>query len=114
MSVLSKDTTVMEWLAVFVGVSLMAMLAFTTLAPYVCAWSVTKCTIPSDLIRQIDQTQNTIQNLSLILFGFLFGASVGSRAKDKTIAELSVPSDAATTVTTSAPTTTTVTTGDPP
>lgn len=69
----------MERLAIFVGVSLMLMLAFTTAAPY-CF------TIRSpELVRQIDQTQNTIQNLALILFGFLFGASVGNRTKDQTI-----------------------------
>lgn len=83
---IQKDASVMEWLAVFVGVTLMGMLAFTTGAPYVCAWSAPKCVIPADLVRQIDQTQNTIQNLSLILFGFLFGASVGTRMKDNAIA----------------------------
>lgn len=75
----------MEWLAIFVGTALMLMLAFTTAAPYVCAWSTPVCKIPPDLVRQIDQTQNTIQNLALILFGFLFGASVGTRMKDATI-----------------------------
>lgn len=79
----------MERLAIFVGVSLMFMLAFTTAAPYLF-------TIKSpDLIRQIDQTQNTIQNLALILFGFLFGASVGTRAKDATIDTLAKTANAA-------------------
>jgi hypothetical protein len=69
----------MERLAIFVGVALMFMLAFTTVAPY--------CFVirSPELVRQIDQTQNTIQNLALILFGFLFGASVGNRTKDQTI-----------------------------
>jgi len=98
--VIDKSATVMEWLAVFVGVTLMGMLAFTTLAPYVCAWSTPRCAIPTDLIRQIDQTQNTIQNLALILFGFLFGASVGSRAKDKTISDLTSNAQVGTTSTT--------------
>lgn len=72
----------MERLAIFVGVSLMLMLAFTTVAPYLFDIK------SPDLIRQIDQTQNTIQNLALILFGFLFGASVGNRTKDATIETL--------------------------
>ena len=33
----------------------------------------------NNLIRQIDQTQNTIQNLCLILASFLYGTSVGKR-----------------------------------
>jgi hypothetical protein len=61
----------------------------------VCAWSAPRCVIPTDLIRQIDQTQNTIQNLALILFGFLFGASVGSRAKDTTINTLATTASSA-------------------
>ncbi len=68
-----NDTNRIEQLGFIFGVVLSLLLTFTVVAPYVF-------TIRSpELIRQIDQTQNTIQNLCLILAGFLYGTSVGKR-----------------------------------
>jgi hypothetical protein len=77
--VITNNSSSMERLGMIYGVGLVVMLAFTVVAPYAF-------TIKSpELIRQIDQTQNTIQNLCLILASFLFGTSVGKRMQESTI-----------------------------
>jgi hypothetical protein len=86
---ITRETPAMDKFAIAAGLMLMAMLAFNLVAPYACAFAGPQnCAVPDDLIRQIDQNQNTIQNLAIALFSFLFGASMGSRMKDTTISAM--------------------------
>lgn len=75
----------MERLAFWAGMGLMLLLAVTTMAPYACAWQGAQCHVPDNLVRLLDQNQNTVQNLAIYLFGFLFGTSVGKRKQEDTI-----------------------------
>jgi hypothetical protein len=86
---ITPTSTLMERLGFAFGLGLLFLLAFTTAAPYV--FSIKS----PELIRQIDQTQNTIQNLCLILASFLYGTSVGKRIAENTIDTLAKTAQAA-------------------
>src|ERR1700722_6577673 len=72
----------MDKLGFISGVSLLLIYAFDVVAPYVFK------SPQGDVVRGIEQMQDTTQNLLLILFGFLFGNSVGKRQQEQTIATL--------------------------
>jgi hypothetical protein len=82
---IANNTSLMERLGFVAGVILMVLLSFNTAAPYICAWQAQECVVPDSLIRLLDQNQNTIQNLAIYLFGFLFGTSVGKRLSESTL-----------------------------
>lgn len=61
-----------------VGISLMACMVFTTVAPYFMP-------IPGPSIRLIDQQQTILQSILMVLVGYLWGNSAGNKSKDATI-----------------------------
>lgn len=71
---------VMEFVAAFVIVGFTAMMAFITVAPYFHL--VVGAGVDTAIISQ---HQTTIQNISLAIIGYLFGASVGTQKKDASI-----------------------------
>ncbi len=70
-----------ERLGLIVGVSLVAMMAFTTVAPFYIA-------IPQASVRLIDQQQTILQSVFLVLVGYLWGNSAGNKAKDSAVEKL--------------------------
>jgi hypothetical protein len=71
----------MDRLGLVSGLVLLAIYAFDVVAPYVFKAP------QADMIRDVEQMQNTTQNLLLLLFGFLFGNSVGKRQQEQTAAK---------------------------
>lgn len=72
---------VMEFVAAFVIVGFTAMMAFITVAPY---FGLAVATGSDAAI--IAQHQTTIQNVTLAIVSFLFGASIGTQKKDDALA----------------------------
>lgn len=69
----------MEWVAAFVIIGFTAMEAFITVAPYL---GLTPAASDAAVLAQ---HQTTIQNITLAIIAFLFGASVGTQKKDEAI-----------------------------
>lgn len=74
----TPTTAFVEKLGMIVGVSLMACMVFTTVAPYILP-------IPGPSIRLIDQQQTILQSILMVLVGYLWGNSAGNKSKDATI-----------------------------
>ncbi len=70
-----------ERLGLIVGIALVAMMAFTTVAPFYVA-------IPQASVRLIDQQQTILQSVFLVLVGYLWGNSAGNKSKDNAIETL--------------------------
>lgn len=67
-----------ERLGMIVGVALVVLMAFTTIAPFFIA-------IPQSSVRLIDQQQTILQSVFMVLVGYLWGNSAGNKTKDATI-----------------------------
>jgi hypothetical protein len=68
-----------EGVAIFVAVAITGLEVFITVAPYL---GLPARTIDATLTIQ---QQTIIQNVFMVIVGYLFGSSVGSRFKDNTI-----------------------------
>lgn len=71
-----------ERLGLFVGIAIVAMMAFTTVAPFFVA------SIPPTSVRLIDQQQTILQSVFMVLAGYCYGRNASSAAKDATISNL--------------------------
>lgn len=78
---MTTNSAFAERLGLIVGVSLVAMMAFTTVAPFYVA-------IPQASVRLIDQQQTILQSVFLVLVGYLWGNSAGNKAKDSAVEKL--------------------------
>lgn len=75
---IGPSTAFVERLGMVVGIALVAMMMFTTVAPFFIA-------VPQASIRLIDQQQTILQSVFMVLVGYLWGNSAGNRQKDSTI-----------------------------
>jgi hypothetical protein len=75
---IGPSTAFVERLGMIVGLALVLMMMFTTVAPFFIA-------VPQASIRLIDQQQTILQSVFMVLVGYLWGNSAGNRQKDSTI-----------------------------
>lgn len=75
---MGPSTAFVERLGMIVGIALVLMMLFTTVAPFFIA-------VPQQSIRLIDQQQTILQSVFMVLVGYLWGNSAGNRQKDSTI-----------------------------
>ncbi len=73
-----KANPFVERLGLIVGVALVLMMGFTTVAPFFVA-------VPQASIRLIDQQQTILQSVFMVLVGYLWRDAEGSRMKNETI-----------------------------
>ncbi len=76
-----KKPAWLDSVGAFVAVSVTALVAFQTIAPYFL-------TIPQEAEAIIGQQQTMLQTVFIAVVSFFFGASLGGRQKDRAIGTL--------------------------
>lgn len=73
----------LEWLAIFVGVSIMVQMGMALLVPYIAAYLHIQLNDSDRAL--IGQAASAVINVLMILVGFLFGTSAGRKQQEDSL-----------------------------